>query len=425
MGKNSNLILIFDLDGTIFRTKETILPAIKDLLRDLDYDEDVDELVGSLIGEKTSTFCKKLKPKEMEMDRFIERLWEKEKEFIDNEGTLYEGIRDILDESKANGIKMVLCSNANRDYIEYVLDKFGIKDHFILILSGLDFDKKSVAVKNISERHDESTAVLIGDRAIDRNAAEENNIPFIAALYGYGKEEIEDCYFTVKGPKEVLGHINRLETFSSIENDLDALDDDKINTIGVNGIDNSGKSVFARSLSEYLKARGYGSKVISIDDFHNPSEIRRKGENPVDAYYENAFDTGRLIDEILETISKNQEVHKELENLNLKKDIYDLNGEYHIDKSDIVIIEGVLLYKEPLEKYIDYKIYLDINYETMIKRARERDDKRFDENVVKRYKEKYIPIQKRYIEKDKPKFKSDIIIDNNDFDKPIVIKNRG
>lgn len=425
MGKNSNLILIYDLDGTIFRTKETILPAIKNLLRELNYDKEIDELVSSLIGEKTSTFCKKLKPKEMEMDRFIEKLWKKEKESIDNEGTLYEGIREILDECKANGIKMVLCSNANRDYIEYVLDRFGIKDHFVSILSGLDFEKKSTAVKNIIERHDKSTAVLIGDRAIDRKAAEENNIPFIAALYGYGKEEIEDCYFTVKGPKEVLGHINRLETFSSIENDLDALDDDKINTIGVNGIDNSGKSVFARSLFEYLKARGYRSMVISIDDFHNPREIRRKGENPIDAYYENAFDTGRLIDEILEPIVKNQEVHKELEILNLKSDIYDIKKEYHINKNDIVIIEGVLLYKEPLEKYIDYKIYIDINFDTMMKRARKRDDNRFDENVVKRYKEKYIPIQKKYIEEDNPKSKSDMIIDNNDFDKPKIIKTSG
>lgn len=420
MEENNELLLIFDLDGTVFRTKETIFPAIKEVLNEIGCEDDIEGSIGSLIGEKTSEFCEKVKPKGIEMDEFIEKLWKKEKEFIDKSGSLYEGIREVLDECRSRDIQMVLCSNANRDYIEYVLDRFGLKDHFVEILGGSGFDDKRKAVENIVREYGGDPAVLIGDREIDKNAAAENDVIFLGALYGYGTDEIEGEYFAIKNPKEILGHINQLEIFTAIENHYNRLDKHKINIIGVDGIDNSGKSVFARSLSEYLKARGYGSKVISIDDFHNPRKIRRKGKNPVDAYYENAFDTERLIGEILEPIRNNQEVHKGLEYLNLNTDIYDLKKEYNVNKNDIVIIEGVLLYKEPLGSYIDYKIYLDINFDTMMKRARERDDKRFDENVVKRYKEKYIPIQKKYIKEDNPKLKSDMIIDNNDFDKPEI-----
>ncbi|MFW5928535.1 MAG: HAD hydrolase-like protein, partial [Thermoplasmatota archaeon] len=294
MKENEDLILIFDLDGTIFRTKETIFPAVKEVLKDLGCEDEIENQVSSLIGEKTSEFCEKLKPDDIEMDRFIEMLWEKEKEFIDKKGSLYEGVSDLLEELRSRDINMVLCSNANRDYIEYVLDGFGLKDYFISIYSGSNFDNKINAVKSIVERFDRNPAVLIGDREIDKNAAGQNDVIFLAALYGYGRGEIEDVYFTVESPKEIIGHVNRLEIFSAIENDFKALDEYKINTIGVNDIDNSGKSVFASSLSEYLKARGYRSRVISIDDFHNPRQIRREGQNPVDAYYENAFDIGRL-----------------------------------------------------------------------------------------------------------------------------------
>ncbi len=425
MEENNELLLIFDLDGTIFRTKETIFPAIKEVLNEIGLEDDIEGSIGSLIGEKTSEFCEKVKPKGIEMDEFIEKLWKKEKEFIDKSGSLYEGIGKVLDECRSRDIQMVLCSNANRDYIEYVLDRFGLNDHFVEILSGSEFDDKRKAVENIVREYEGDPAVLIGDREIDKNAAAENGVIFLGALYGYGREEIEGEYFAIKDPKEILGHINQLEIFTAIENHYNSIDEDKIDTIGVNGIDNSGKTTFAKSLSEYLDARGYESKVISIDDFHNPKDIRGKGENPVDAYYENAFDTERLIEEILEPIRNNQEVHKVLEILNLKTDIYDLKKEYHVNRNDIVIMEGVLLYKEPLDRYIDYKIYLNINFDTMMKRARERDEERFDENVVKRYKEKYIPIQKKYIEEDNPKLKSDMIIDNNDFDKPEIIKISG
>lgn len=425
MEENEDLLLIFDLDGTIFRTKDTILPAVKDLLHELGCDKEIDTLVESLIGEKTSKFCKKVKPKEIDIEEFTDKLWKKEKEFIDREGSLFEGIKEILDELKLRDVDMIICSNGNRDYIEYVLSRFELENHFLSIVSGSDFDDKKDAVKHIINKNKRKNAILIGDRGIDMRAAEENNIPFIAVLYGYGKDEVESHYFAVKEPKGILGHINRFEIFSIIEKCCRSLDEDKNIVIGVNGIDNSGKTTFSKSLSDYLKSRDHGTEIISLDDFHNPEEIRRKGDYPVDAYYEKAFGIERVIDEILDPIRKNQKVHKELEILNLSKDIYDLKKEYYVNKNDIVIIEGVLLYRKPLETYIDYKIYLDINYETMMKRAKIRDENRFTENTIKRYKRKYIPVQKKYIKEDNPKLKSDIIIDNNDYEKPKIMKFRG
>ena len=425
MRKNGDMLLIFDLDGTIFKTKDTIFPAVREVLRDIGHENDIEDLIESLIGEKTSDFCEMIKPDDIDMEEFIDKLWEKEKEYIDKKGKLYHGIRDVLEELSSKNIDMFICSNANRDYIRYVMDRFEISECFSSIISGKDFEDKISAVRSLISNHENNFGIVIGDRYKDKKAAEKNDLLFLGALYGYGRSELEDAYFTIKEPKEILGHVNLFEIFHTIEKDYESLDQEKITVIGVNGIDNSGKTIFAESLAKYLICRGYSTKMISIDDFHNPREIRRKGKNPIDAYLENAFDIERLEQEILYPISKNEEIDKELKLLNLKTDMYDIKKEYEINKNDVVIIEGVLLYKKPVEKYIDYKIYLDIDFETMIKRAKERDKNRFNDNVIKRYKEKYIPIQKKYIEVYNPKNKSDIVINNNDVEDPKIIEYRG
>ncbi len=420
MQRKKDMLVIFDLDGTIFRTKETIFPAVEELLIEIGHDDDVEELIKSLIGEKTSVFCERIKPDNISMDEFMDKLWIKEKEYIDKNGELYKGIKEVLEELENSEYEMILCSNGNRDYIEYVLDRFDIKGYFSQILSGSEYNDKSDAVGYILKDYEAEKGILIGDRDLDRKAAEDNDLIFIGALYGYGKNEIEDEYFAVEEPKEILGYVNRLNIFSEIEDDFKELREEKIKVIGVNGIDNSGKTTFTNQLSHYLKSRGYGTEVVSIDDFHNPKEVRRNGENPLEAYYNNAFDYEKMIDKILEPISKNDEVHKLLKLLNINTDIYDIEKQVDINKNDVVIIEGVLLFRPPLERYIDYKIYLDIDYDEGIKRAKKRDKNRFENEVVKRYKKKYIPIQKRYIEENNPKIKSDITIDNNDFERPKI-----
>jgi len=54
----------------------------------------------------------------------------------------------------------------------------------------------------------------------------------------------------------------------------------------------------------------------------------------------------------------------------------------------------------------------------VLDRAKLRDEGRFDEDVIERYKRKYIPIQKKYFEECEPREKADLVIDNNDFKEP-------
>ena len=88
----------------------------------------------------------------------------------------------------------------------------------------------------------------------------------------------------------------------------------------------------------------------------------------------------------------------------------------------ILIFDGVFLMRREIEHYWGLKIFVDIDFETSIKRALERDLDLFGskEEIQKRYRARYIPGQKLYFELESPKDKADIIINNNDFTNPLI-----
>lgn len=112
----------------------------------------------------------------------------------------------------------------------------------------------------------------------------------------------------------------------------------------------------------------------------------------------------------------------ELQLLDLETDKYSLIKSYSISKNTIVILEGILLYREPINQYFDLRVFLDIPFEDVIKRAAIRDVPIHGEEILNKYETKYIPVQKWYLSSYKPKEKSDIIVDNCDYNRPKIIK---
>lgn len=190
--------------------------------------------------------------------------------------------------------------------------------------------------------------------------------------------------------------------------------------VGINGVDTSGKTTFTKQLAEYLVDKGYPVQILHLDDFHNPQEIRYKEADPIYTYINNAFDLHRIEDELLKPMKQVGHLNKELMLLDLEKDEFCIKKEYNITQDTIVLFEGVLLYREPLDSYFDFRIYLDISFDEVIKRATKRDGYLFGDGIIEKYQQKYIPIQKIYMEKYKPKENSDLVICNEDFKNPKI-----
>lgn len=258
--------------------------------------------------------------------------------------------------------------------------------------------------------------MIIGDSITDLTAARGNSIPFIGVSYGYGAKGLESTVIadSIDG---IEGIINQFSVFSDIYKD--ALQGNKPLLIGVNGVDTSGKTVFSERLKCYFKALGHDTLLVQMDDFHNKRDFRMSDPSPM-GYLENAFDTKKL--ELLLSEIKKGSADVTLELLDLDTDQFTNIKSYKTDNDTVVIVEGVLLYRPPLSELFGYKVFLDIDFDEVLNRARERDVPKYGEEFLEKYKSRYIPAQKIYLKEYMPKESCDILIDNTDYNNPKICR---
>ena len=194
--------------------------------------------------------------------------------------------------------------------------------------------------------------------------------------------------------------------------------------ISIDGVDTSGKTTFSRNLAEFLTKRGHSIIHASIDGFHNSAEKRyRLGSKSPEGYYKDSFDYDSLQRCLLEPL-------KDGSNLEYRTAVYDFSTGSTVyqeprkaPRDSILLMEGVFLLRPELRRFWNYSIFLHTDFEQVISRAKARDQCIFGaaEDIEKRYRSKYIPGQQIYLREANPFSNADIVIDNNDFDNPIIV----
>lgn len=202
-------IVIFDLDGTLFKSETSALPAVQDALFLIGLEPARDDFILSLMGENTKDFSTKLLSEYgnegLEMyDDFINALWVCEEEHIRSNGQLYEGVEKLLVALEEKGYRMAVCSNGTRAYIDYILKTQNIERFFVRVVSADVPGGKTRCLGELISSEDISRAVMVGDRYHDMEAASSNDIPFIGAAYGFGTEEVKGAEYVAERPGDIL-----------------------------------------------------------------------------------------------------------------------------------------------------------------------------------------------------------------------------
>lgn len=417
--------IIFDLDGTLFKSDKLFFHALQKVCEKRKVTCPDVETIIRLIGSPMVEICGHVFGKDLTKEQIAEiraEVRREETEILTTYGEVYPGAREMLNTLKERGYNLCLCSYGSGEYVDNVLSSFELKDYFTVVKSRVEGLSKSQLIKQIQDETSSSTAVVVGDTHFDTDAAKDTKCLSIGVSYGYGTDFDSD--FTADNPEDVLLLIDKINSFyRTIASGIVAKKQHNNPLIvGINGVDTSGKTRFSKELHTYLVSLGYKVEHIHLDDFHNPSKIRNQGPNPIDSYINNAFDLHKLVKEILSPIKDEGKINKKLNLLDLAEDQYSKEVCFSVDSETIVLVEGVLLYREPITKYFDYKIFLDIDFDEVLKRATQRDFAILGDSVTTRYKEKYIPIQKRYIAENNPTEIADVIIDNRCYKSPKITK---
>jgi uridine kinase len=194
--------------------------------------------------------------------------------------------------------------------------------------------------------------------------------------------------------------------------------------VGIDGIDAAGKTFLANEIASYLVENGIPIIRASIDGFHNPRHIRyQRGSYSPEGYYYDSFNYELLKSFLLDPLAPEGNRKIRLKAFEFKTDTETIAEELAATDGHILIFDGVFLFRREIQHYWDLKIFVDIDFQTSIQRALDRDlyllgDK---EEILKRYQERYIPGQKLYFELEKPQAKADIIVINNDYTNPMIM----
>lgn len=164
--------------------------------------------------------------------------------------------------------------------------------------------------------------------------------------------------------------------------------------IAVDGMCGSGKTTFAKALSELL-----GANLIHADDFFLPPEMRtpeRLGTPGGNIHYE------RLKEQVIDRLRKPEA---------FSYDVFDCSkgriGETRtVENRHFTVIEGSYSHHPALGDYADIKIFMQTSPEAQLERIKRRNG----EKAAEVFKAKWIPLEKRYFDFYKIKENADMII---------------
>lgn len=184
--------IIFDLDGTIWDSIDTVLGAWNSVIRKNNQikseltRKDFEGTMGLQMNEIGRKLFPTLSYKEQQ--QLVKNCAELENCFIKKHGgVLYPNVENVLSELSKK-YKLYIVSNCQDGYIEAFYKYHKLEKYF------LDFENpgrtslsKGENINLIIDRNNLSNPVYIGDTEGDLEAARFAKIPFIYAKYGFGQ----------------------------------------------------------------------------------------------------------------------------------------------------------------------------------------------------------------------------------------------
>ena len=201
--------------------------------------------------------------------------------------------------------------------------------------------------------------------------------------------------------------------------------------VGISGIDASGKGYIATYLTAELETAGHRVALVNVDGWLNLPAVRflqsdapRPKSHQSDGaiffseteegrhFYDNALRLDEMFDRLILPLKADREI-------DLKMDFTDETATefrphtYRFKDIDIILLEGIFIFKRIFVQHFDLKIWIDCSLETALKRALARGQENLPaDETVAAYQTIYFPAQKHHLAVDDPVHQADVIFPN-------------
>lgn len=187
-------LIVFDLDGTLISSHETIYKATINTLEKLKIENKlIEEKFYKRIGLHFEDIFNEFDMNVPNFKQFIDIYKSIYFDYIDS-SFLYEGVNETLNKLKALEIKIALLTTKSQEQAELILEHFKIKNKFDYIMGrrpGIQHKPSPEPLLYICNEMKMNTqnTLMVGDSELDVMCGKSANSLTCAVTYGYRKKE--------------------------------------------------------------------------------------------------------------------------------------------------------------------------------------------------------------------------------------------
>lgn len=212
-------LVLFDFDGTVIDNSEGIYNCIKYALEKKGKESLPDETLRKFIGPSLfDSFMWHCTDSEDEANELVALYRERYAPVGSTEVVIFDGMRELLERLRQEGIKTAVCSSKPYDFVRKIAKEQGLEELFDgFFCPGFGShvsDKSGLALEAVDFfKVKKEEAVLVGDTKFDLSAARDAGIECVGVLYGFSEEgeldsadyiapQVKDIYPALFGEKE-------------------------------------------------------------------------------------------------------------------------------------------------------------------------------------------------------------------------------
>jgi uridine kinase len=197
--------------------------------------------------------------------------------------------------------------------------------------------------------------------------------------------------------------------------------------VAIDGPDAAGKTTLADDLGARIGTTRPTIR-LSVDGFHNPASVRRRrGSLSPEGFYHDSFDHSAIIAAVLRPLGPDGDGWYLSSTFDYRTESATFVVAEQAPVGAVLLFDGVFLLRPELCAWWDASIYLQVDPEVALNRARVRDLELFGsvEVVEERYRNRYLPGQRLYQQDARPAQRADILLDMNDPLAPVILRQAG
>lgn len=308
-----------------------------------------------------------------------------------------ETVRFLRDQGLAIGI----ASNCQQSYLDHMLDALELRPlvRGAYCRESPGIESKGDMLARLLADFGTRSALMVGDRSSDRDAAWENGLPHVHCEFGFaqGDEAVE--------AEGRIGALRELPDLLRRRGRWIARGLERVRAfarpgmrIGVTGGPAAGKTFFARDAARLLTERGIPAAAVALSAFASGNGLDASSADPLEL----GVDLARLARELL---------HPHEEGRAVPLAAPDLLGQTEVPAGAVLLLEGPYLLGAKLRTGLDRLIHLDLPETVSWRRLQGRDGRGTGSPALDHARETALPLQRALERRFPPRASADLVLD--------------